>query len=57
MAMNAKCDMCGELKKDVVLRPSRSQLLFGGCSVRFERRCLACEKKVKKWVARLLEIK
>jgi hypothetical protein len=48
------CDVCGERKKNVSLEPSRSQLLFGGFKLKFENRCRSCERKVSKWVDKLL---
>ena len=52
--MKKMCDMCGKDKLNVSLEPSRSQLLFGGFSIRFENRCPACELKVTKWVEKQL---
>jgi hypothetical protein len=47
--------MCGRNDVDVELQPSRSQLLFGGFRSRMENRCAGCEKKVAKWVDKLLD--
>ena len=50
-----RCKMCGRNDVDVELQPSRSQILFGGFRSRMENRCAGCEKKVAKWVDKLLD--
>lgn len=49
-----KCDMCGELKRNVTVEPSRRQLLFGGFHVTYENRCPKCEREVCKWIEKAL---
>lgn len=51
-----KCDMCNQEKRNVSKEPSRSQLLFGGFNIQTENRCPACERKVMKWVDKMLSV-
>jgi hypothetical protein len=51
----AMCDMCLKESDSVKRVPSRSQLLFGGFNVKMENRCPKCERRVVKWIDRILK--
>lgn len=48
------CSKCKRHTDDLSLEPSCSQLLFGGFNGRMEYRCAECERKVVRWVERML---
>lgn len=48
------CNCCGEVKKDMEIMPTFSQLVFGGFPSRMELRCPKCDKKVFKKLEKML---
>ena len=49
------CDRCKQDKDNVSVEPSRSQLMFGGFPVKYEKRCEDCEKELIRQINKVLK--